>query len=146
MRRVAVLVVLLALAASDVALAKTTLPGFRSPSRNIRCFRNAEPPGTLHCSIARADYAQRLTAYCAAPPIGVDWGGFELGPTRKAAVTCTGGVLYSPGSQRLNDTVLPYGRTWRSGPFTCVSRVAGVTCTSRAGHGLFVSRQSYRLW
>jgi hypothetical protein len=146
MRVALVLAALSALATSGVALATTTLPGFRSPSRNIRCFRNAEAPRVLHCSIAQAAYAKRLTAYCASPPIGVDWGGFELGPTRKAAVTCTGGVLYEPSSQRLNDTPLGYGRTWRSGPFTCVSQVAGVTCRSKAGHGLFVSRQSYRLW
>jgi hypothetical protein len=144
--RFALVAVLLLLGATGVAAAKTTLPGFRSPSHNIRCFRNAEPPGILHCEIAHADYAQRLVAHCAAPPIGVDWGGFELGPTRKGAVTCTGGVLYSPDRQRLSDAVLAYGRTWRSGPFTCASRVAGVTCTSRSGHGLFVSRQSWRAW
>jgi hypothetical protein len=135
-----------ALVLTASAVAKTTLPGFRSPSGNIRCFRNAEPPRVLHCSIARAAYAKRLTAYCGAPPIGVDWGGFELGPTRKAAVTCTGGVLYEPSTQRLPSTLLAYGRTWRSGPFTCVSRVSGVTCRSATGHGLELSRERYRLW
>jgi hypothetical protein len=146
MRRAVLVVSILALVAAGVAAAKTTLPGFRSPSRNIRCFKNAEPPATLHCSIAHADYAARLTAHCAAPPIGVDWGGFELGATRKGGITCTGGVLYSPDTQRLNDTILPYGRVWRSGPFTCWSRIAGVTCRSRSGHGLFISRESWRAW
>jgi hypothetical protein len=146
MRRTLALAAAAALLAAGGAGAATTLPGFRSPSRNIRCFRNAEAPRTLHCTIASAAYAKRLTAYCGAPPIGVDWGGFELGPTRKGSVTCTGGVLYSPGSQRLSDATLAYGATWRSGPFTCASRVAGVTCRSRAGHGIFLSRASYRLW
>ena len=41
---------------------------------------------------------------------------------------------------------LPYGRTWRHGAFSCASRVTGVTCRNRAGHGLFVSRQSWRAW
>jgi hypothetical protein len=144
--RALALVALVALVLTGGALAKTTLPGFRSPSGNIRCFRNAEPPRVLHCSVGQAAYAKRLTAYCGAPPIGVDWGGFELGPTRKAAITCTGGVLYEPSTQRLPNTVLAYGRTWRSGPFTCVSRVTGVTCTSRSGHGLALSRERYRLW
>ena len=146
MRLALVLAALLALGASGSAVAMTTLPGFRSPSHNIRCFRNAEAPRVIHCSIAQAAYAKRLTAYCASPPIGVDWGGFELGATRKGAITCTGGVLYSPDTQRLNDTVLRYGKVWHSGPFTCWSRVAGVTCKSRSGHGLFVSRQSWRVW
>jgi hypothetical protein len=146
MRLALALAALLALGTAGSAVAKTILPGFRSPSKNIRCFRNAEPPGFLHCSIVRSAYAARLTAYCGADPIGVDWGGFELGPTRKGSITCTGGVLYSPGIQRLNDTILPYGRTWRSGPFTCSSRVTGITCRSRAGHGIFVSRQSWRVW
>jgi hypothetical protein len=39
---------------------------------------------------------------------------------------------------------LRYGATWRSGAFTCTSRLNGLTCTNRAGHGFFLSRQSYR--
>jgi hypothetical protein len=135
-----------ALVLAGGALAKTTLPGFRSPSGNIRCFRNAESPRVLRCSIGHAAYSKRLTAHCGAAPIGVDWGGFELGATRKAAITCTGGVLYDPSTQRLPTATLAYGRTWRSGPFTCVSRVTRVTCRSRSGHGLELSRAVYRLW
>jgi hypothetical protein len=146
MRRTLAVASLVALAVAAPALAVTTLPGFRSPSRNIRCFRNAEPPGWLHCTIARSAYAARLTAYCGADPIGVDWAGFELGPTRKGNVACSGGVLYSPGSQRPSDTILAYGKTWRSGPFACTSRLSGITCRSRAGHGILVSRQSWRVW
>src|SRR3954451_21137405 len=119
MRRALFVAAIAALTLSGAALATSTLPGFRSPSHNIRCFRNAEAPGFLHCTIAHADYTRALTAHCAAAPIGVDWGGFELGPTRKGAITCTGGVLYNPSTQRLNDAVLAYGKVWRSGPFTC---------------------------
>ena len=39
---------------------------------------------------------------------------------------------------------LRYGRTWRNGAYTCRSRLTGLTCTNRAGHGLFLSRVSYR--
>ena len=146
MRVALLLASLLALGTAGSALAKTILPGFRSPSKNIRCFRNAEAPRTLHCSIKQAVYAKQLTTYCNAAPIGVDWGGFELGPTRKGSITCTGGVLYNPSTQRLNDTVLAYGKTWSSGPFTCSMARTGLTCRSRSGHGLFVSRQSWRAW
>ena len=30
--------------------------------------------------------------------------------------------------------------------FTCASRVTGVTCNTRGGHGLFISRESWRAW
>ena len=41
---------------------------------------------------------------------------------------------------------LAYGKSWQRGPFTCTSRVTGVTCRNRTGHGLFISRQAYRTW
>jgi hypothetical protein len=146
MRRTLFLAALLVLAVAAPAVATTTLAGFRSPSRNIRCFRNAEPPRILHCEITQAAYTARLTAYCGADPIGVDWAGFELGPARRGSVSCSGGTLYNPATQRPSDAILGYGKTWRSGPFTCTSRVSGITCRSRAGHGIFVSRQSWRAW
>jgi hypothetical protein len=127
------------LAAAGAASAKTVLPGFHSPSGNIRCFA---VHGTLRCQLAHADYAKTLQARCS----GLDWHGFELAATRKGGVTCSGGILYSPATERPVYVNLPYGRTWRQGVFTCTSRLAGVTCTNRAGHGLFVSRQTWRAW
>jgi hypothetical protein len=145
-RRAALLACAAALALSGAAAAKTILPGFRSPSKNITCFYMAVQGGLLQCQIAQADYAKKLTAYCNAPPIGVDWGGFSLGPTKKGLVGCTGGTLYDPGTQRIVYITLPYGKKWRRGPFTCLSQVTGVTCRNRAGHGLFISRESYRVF
>ena len=133
------------LAAAPAASAKTKLPGFHSPSRNIRCYWEPGPPSILRCQIARADYATALTRHCAAPPIGVDWGGFELSAVRRGYVTCTGGVLYGDDEQP-TFADLPYGKTWRHGVFTCASRTAGVTCRNRLGHGLFISRESWRTW
>ena len=51
-----------------------------------------------------------------------------------------------PSSQKPTYVTLPYGKSWRQGAFTCVSRIAGVTCRNRAGRGLFISRQSWRAW
>ena len=76
----------------------------------------------------------------------VDWHGFTLTATRPATIVCSGGILYNPATQRPSYVTLAYGSTWRRGVFTCVSRVTGVTCTSRTGHGFFVSRQSWRVW
>ena len=110
----------------------------RTPSHNITC---AVTPGALHCDIAQAAYRAGLQKRCIAPPTGLDWHGFELTPTGKGAITCSGGVLVM-GPVRY--VTLRYGRTWRNGVYTCRSRITGLTCTNRAGHGLFLSRASYR--
>jgi hypothetical protein len=138
----AIVVLVLSAQASSV----TRLPGFRSPSKNIRCLFMPGPPSWMLCQIAHADYAKKLEAYCAAPPIGVDWGGFSLGARTKGSVVCTGGVLYDPDTQRPSYVTLPYGRRWRHGVFSCWSRTTGVTCRNGRSHGLFVSRQSWRAW
>src|SRR5437763_1417270 len=98
--RLAALVAVLALAA-PAAAAKTPLPGIRSPSGNIRCFAVPGRPAVLQCQIKQASYSAKLVAYCGQPRIGVDWGGFSLGATTKGGITCTGGVLYDPDTQRL---------------------------------------------
>jgi hypothetical protein len=140
----------LALAATSTASTPTPIPGITSPSGNIKCLFVPPPPGgrssELLCSIGHADYAAALEHRCASSPAGVDWHGFELSPTRRAAVTCSGGILYDPGTERPAYTTLAYGRSWRHGPFACVSRIAGLTCTSERGHGLFLSRGSWRVW
>jgi hypothetical protein len=42
--------------------------------------------------------------------------------------------------------VLGYGRTWRAGRFTCVSKRAGLRCTNLAAHGWFLSRKRSTLF
>jgi hypothetical protein len=142
-RLVAVCSLACALAALPAASA-TILPGFRSPSGNIKCLYVPGAQTFLYCTIGTASYAKKLTAYCAQPRIGVDWAGFTLGTRSKGSVECSGGTLYDPSTQHPHHVTLAYGKTWRSGAFTCTSRVTGVTCRNPAGHGLFVSRESYR--
>ena len=104
-------------------------------------------PSVLRCTIAHADYAKALQAFCIKPDgSGVDWHGFELPGTGKGAVTCTGGILYNTATQHPRYTLLAYGHVWHLGVFTCASRITGVTCRNRLGHGLLVSRQSWRAW
>jgi hypothetical protein len=137
-----------ALAVTATAAAPKPIPGIRSPSGNIRCLYVPPPHRStvsiLRCSIAHASYAAELQHQCSAMPAGVDWHGFELTAARKGAVTCSGGILYDPSTERPTYSTLAYGKTWRHGPYTCVSRVTGVTCTTTRGHGLFISRQSWR--
>lgn len=142
--------VVLASAGTAAAATAKPIPGIRSPSGNIRCLfvppaRGSAAPN-LHCTIEHADYSAALQHRCSDPPTSLDWHGWELPAARKGGVTCSGGILYDPATQRPTYTTLPYGRTWRHGPFTCASRRSGVTCTNGHGHGLFVSRQSWRAW
>ena len=128
----------------SVALAGLALaapfPGVRSPSHNITC---ALTGAALHCDIAQASYRTRLQARCAAPPTGLDWHGFDLTPRGRGELACSGGVLVM-GPVRY--VTLAYGHTWRRGAYACRSRITGLTCTTRAGHGLFISRAAYRIF
>jgi hypothetical protein len=128
------------LATFTLALLAAALPGVKTPSGNVSCVAT---PAALHCDVGRSVYGARLQARCSAPPAGLDWHGFELTPTRRGEIACSGGVLVM-GAVRLR--TLAYGRTWRHGPYACVSRRAGLTCTNGNGHGLFVSRLTYRAW
>jgi hypothetical protein len=120
--------------------ASSGAPGFRSPTGNIRC--ELGDPSHLFCSIGVAAYAPRMQALCIAPPTSLDWHGFELDAAKRATRVCSGGMLVRP----IRLPALRYGASWHRGPFTCVSRITGVTCRTRAGHGLFLSRESWRGW
>jgi hypothetical protein len=149
------LVFTLSLASAAQAALIVRIPGIRSPSGNIQCLfvpgahqaTGGRGPSTLLCTIAHASYTKTLQARCLAPGgAGVDWHGFTLGATQKGSVSCSGGILYNPDTQRPAYTTLPYGKTWHHGVFTCSSRVTGITCRNREGHGLFISREAWRAW
>jgi hypothetical protein len=133
----------LALTLSASAAARV-LPGFNSPTGNIKCYYN--PNGlsqrgysqVVRCGLDHADYAMQLQRRCEAG----DWHGFTLTPTGRPLLYCPGGA----SGDRVDYRTLDYGRSRQLGAFTCTSRITGVTCRNRTGHGLFVSRQSYRTW
>jgi hypothetical protein len=142
------------LAASASAESSTRPPGFRSPSGNISCIflpsavtdSGERTPASLLCKVAHADYAKQLEDRCMGPAgAGVDWHGFALSAARKGTIVCSGGALY-PGADRPSYVTLPYGKTWRQKMFSCSSRVSGVNCSNPNGHGLFLSRQTWRVW
>lgn len=141
----AAILVAAVLATSSAASGSSVLRGFRSPSGNIKCFYN--PKGltaagfapTLTCTLDHADYATSLQRRCEAG----DWHGFTLAGARRPSLFCPAGAS---GEHNVAYRTLAYGKSWRRGQFTCTSRRRGVTCRSAKGHGLFISRQSYRLW
>ena len=125
------------------------LPGVRTPTHNISCFVVPIEPtehANLLCDIRRASYTGALQHRCIDGPAGLDWHGFSIAWNGRARVVCTGGILYDIGRDAPSYTVLAYGRMWRSSGFTCRSRVSGLTCTNTLGHGVFLSRASYRLF
>src|SRR3954451_11637681 len=132
-----------ALAAFAVAL--VPLPGVVSPTGNIRCFYVPAKPAHLLCSVRRADYSAHEQKACMARA-GLDWHGWEVYATRRTTTVCSGGILYNSNRDVPVYKRLAYGRSWRFGAFTCLSRVAGLTCTTPTGHGVFLSRQSWRGW
>ena len=158
-RRLAVILLVLgaaALASASVAGSVTSLPGFRSPSGNISCLfipstpldsGSGRTPAIMLCKLAHADYAKTLQARCMGPTgAGVDWHGFLLPAARKGAVNCSGGILYDPTKQHPSYVTLAYGKVWRQKMFSCRSMVTGVNCSNPSGHGMFISRQTWRTW
>lgn len=147
------LVCALGLLAPSAALASMTLPGFHTAGWNIRCLYlpgaratiGQTGPPSLVCDIATASYALSMQRRCLDPANEqIDWHGFQLVATRKARLLCSDGVLTSE-SQIPRYVNLPSGHSWAQGPFSCIARTS-VTCHSRRGHGLFISRQAWRLW
>jgi hypothetical protein len=101
------------------AAAPQPIPGIRSPSGNIQCL--FVPP-------ARGTSASNLLC--------------TIGRADYSAVLqhrCSS----PPTSLDWHGFELP---ATKHGPFTCASRLTGVTCTNTRGHGLFLSRQSWRAW
>ena len=145
-RRLLVVALVLALFAGAAAAAR--LPGVKTPSQNISCFYVPQRPtshGNLLCNIKQAVYTKALQSRCIAPPTGLDWHGFTLSDTKRGEVLCAGGLMYD-GRDTPTFVTLAYGKTWRYRGFTCASRVGGLTCRNAAGHGLFLSRASWRAW
>jgi hypothetical protein len=134
------------LAAAPNASAKPSpLPGIVTPSGNIRCFYVPAKPAHLLCDIRNASYAHTAQNDCMARA-GLDWHGWEIYATRRATTVCAGGILYDSNHDAPVFRRLAYDHTWRFAAFTCVSRTSGLTCTSSSGHGLFLSRESWRGW
>jgi hypothetical protein len=135
-RLAVVAALLLALAAP--ASAAAVLIQFRTPSANIGCGYSSGPGRpSLRCDILSGLKPRP------AKPRGceLDWGfGYALSPTGSAQTVCAGDTTVDRRAR-----VLRYGQKWSRSGFTCVSRLAGLRCANRSGHGFFLSRgHSYR--
>jgi len=128
-----------------LAVLLAALPGVATPSGNIHCFYVPAKPAHLLCDVHHAAYNRREQDGCMARA-GLDWHGWELAASTRAQPVCTGGILYNSNRNTPVFTTLAYGKRWHFAAFTCTSRLTGLTCTTSKGHGLFISRQSWRGW
>ena len=128
-----ILAVALVLPSGSPAASGDVTKLFRTPSGNISCASEARSlSGYLRCDIrSGVKPLPQKPSSCK-----FDWGGgMTLTGNGRAQITCASDTVASSTAP-----VLRYGRTWRSGPFTCVSRRAGLRCRNVSGHGFLLSR------
>jgi hypothetical protein len=127
------------LGAAAVQGADAKIVSFRMPSKNIACAyineRSISPP-FLRCDVL-SGLKPKPRGRCREG----DWAAVEMGRLARARAICISDTVYSNRAP-----VLRYGRTWRKGGFTCVSRRTGLTCRNLRRHGFFVSRSSWRVY
>jgi hypothetical protein len=111
---------------------------FHTPSKNIDCLyspKTSSRGAFLRCDI-RSGLKPRPKRSCE-----LDWTGVVLTATGRGRPNCASDTVADPRSR-----VLAYGKVWRGGGVVCRSRIDGLRCTNRRGHGFFLSRQSYRVF
>ncbi len=114
------------------------LRSFRTPSGNIGC---AMHEGVARCDIHKRDWKPLpRPASCSRQ---VDYGqGLEVpAGGAQARFVCAGDTALDPSASSL-----AYGTASRVGGSECISRTDGITCVNEAGHGFFISIQSYQVF
>jgi hypothetical protein len=113
------------------------LKTFRSPSGNIGC---ALYEGGARCDIRKRDWSPPpRPASCSKQ---VDYGqGVEVPHRGESGFVCAGDTALDPSA-----SALAYGTASQIGGSECISRKNGVTCVNQAGHGFFLSVQSYQIF
>ena len=121
------------------AAAQAGITGFQTPSGNIFCaYIHFDDVRELRCDISRTTNDP--------PPkprsCEHDWGfSFGLTPRGKGRRLCVSDTPMDPKFKKL-----PYGTTWKRGPFTCRSRTTHLRCTNPRKHGFQISRSKQTLF
>jgi hypothetical protein len=116
---------------------------FETPSKDIVCgyFTGVEVSTLLECGVASGLVPPAPKPHGGCRVVDPAANRVRLASTGPTYGFCSGdvGVLALQGRA----VVLPYGTTWRRGPYRCGSATAGLTCRNSSGHGFFLSRQSW---
>lgn len=106
---------------------------FRDTTGNVACLLE---PERVQCDIADRQWDPGT------PPEDcvLDWGNGIILDADGAEPTCTSDAPLAKGEK------LEPGATRRAGSFTCEILLDGVACTSDAGTGFTLSRDSWRMW
>lgn len=116
--------------------ASSSFTTFQTPSHHIACAYGTAP-ASLRCDIADVAHRPERPDSCE-----LDYGSaFGLTASGRGKRLCVGDTVLNPKAK-----VLAYNKSRRLGPFTCTSRASGLRCTTKAGHGFALSRQSQKLF
>jgi hypothetical protein len=113
------------------------LKTFRTPSGNIGC---AMFEGGARCDIRKRDWKPLPRPAACSKEVGYGQG-LEVSAVGEAGFVCAGDTALDPSASSL-----AYDDASRVGSSECISRTDGVTCVNRAGHGFFISIQSYQVF
>jgi hypothetical protein len=110
---------------------------FRSPTGNIGCVMYE---GGARCDIRKRDWSPpKRPGSCSKQ---LDFGqGLGVSHGGEASFVCAGDTALDPGASSLR-----YGTASELGGAECISRSDGVVCVNQAGHGFFISIQSYEIF
>jgi hypothetical protein len=119
-----------ALAAAGAA--SGAVASFRTPSGNIGCVWTSDP-SYIRCDILSGLKPRPKPSSACELEFGY---GVQMRRQARVTYVCAGDTAILPSAPKL-----AYGKTWRRGGITCLSRRVGLRCTNEAGHGWFLSRQ-----
>jgi hypothetical protein len=111
---------------------------FRAPSGNIGC---AMHEGGARCDIRKRDWKPLPRPAACSKEVGYGQGLEVPAGGAQARFVCAGDTALDPSASSL-----AYGTASRAGGSECISRTDGITCVNRAGHGFFISTQSYQVF
>jgi hypothetical protein len=110
---------------------------FRTPSGNIGCALDG---GGARCDIRKRDWAPLPRPTTCPKETGYGQG-LQVSRAGQASFVCAGDTALDTSASSLS-----YGTATRIGGSECISRSDGVTCVNQAGHGFFISVQSYQVF
>ena len=105
-----------------------------SPTGALAVAAFSTPQNAAQCGLSEGEGQARLL--CWTPNDGYTITiGPRAGRPRPGTIIASNRDYVGPVGRRL-----PFGRTWRSWVYACVSRSTGLTCTNARGHGWWLGR------